>query len=136
MPMSVPELAVQLKNTPGQLVEVTAVLAEAGVNVDAITASSAGKTGWIRLIVDKPKIAMEALDECGIHAEAGEALAVLLEDIPGSLDRTLRILADARINVDYIYICPHKAPKTKLIIGVQTPSKAEKLLKQNSIEVL
>jgi hypothetical protein len=134
--MSVPEISVQLKNQPGQMVQVTAILAEAGVNIKAVTVSSAGKTGWARLIVDKPKLAEEALEECGIQADAGEALAVLLTDEVGSLDRALRILADQRINVDYCYICPNRSPKTLVIIGVQTPGKAEKLMQQNGIEIL
>jgi hypothetical protein len=134
--MSVPEISVQLKNTPGQLVQVTAILAEAGVNIKAVTASSAGKTGWARFIVDKPKLAEEALEECGLQAEASEALAILLPDEVGSLDRALRLLADQRINVDYLYICPNRSPKTLVILGVQTPGKAEKLMQQNGIEII
>ncbi|MGI8907204.1 MAG: ACT domain-containing protein [Candidatus Sumerlaeaceae bacterium] len=134
--MSVPEISVQLKNTPGQLVQITAILAEAGVNIKAVTASSAGKTGWVRFIVDKPKLAEEALEDCGIQADAGEALAVLLPDEVGSLDRALRVLADQRINVDYLYICPNRSTETLVILGVQTPGKAEKMLKQNGIETI
>lgn len=134
--MSVPEISVQLKNTPGQLVQITAILAEAGVNIKAVTASSTGKTGWVRFIVDKPKLAEEALEECGIQAEASEALALLLADEVGTLDRALRILADQRINVDYLYICPNRSPKTLIILGVQTPGKAEKMLQQAGIETI
>lgn len=134
--MSVPEISVQLKNTPGQLVQITAILAEAGVNIKAVTASSAGKTGWVRFIVDKPKLAEEALEECGLQAEASEALALLLADEVGTLDRALRILADQRINVDYVYICPNRSPKTLVILGVQTPGKAEKMMQQAGIEVI
>lgn len=134
--MSVPELSVQLKNIPGQIVQITAILAEAGVNIKAITASSAGKTGWVRFIVDKPKLAEEALDECGVQADAGEALGILLPDEPGALDHALRIISDQRMNVDYVYICPNKSPKTLVIVGVQQPSKAEKMLQQNGIEVI
>src|SRR4051794_40650606 len=100
--MSVPELSVQLKNIPGQLVQITAILAEAGVSIKAVTASSAGKTGWVRFIVDKPKLAEEALEDCGVQADAGEALGILLPDEPGSLDHALRILSDQRMNVDYV----------------------------------
>lgn len=134
--MSVPEISIQLRNTPGQFVEVSAVLAEAGVNIKAVAASSAGKTGWVRLIVDKPKLAEEALDECGIQAEAGEALGLLLEDEPGALDRALRLLSDERMNVDYLYMCPNKAGRNLVILGVQTPGKAEKLLMQHGFETL
>lgn len=134
--MSVPELSVQIKNTPGQLVQVTTVLAEAGVNIRGVAASSSGKMGWVRLLVDQTKIAEEALEECGIAAEVGEALALLLEEETGSLDQALRILADERINVDYIYTCGTQPEGKQLVVmGVQTPGKAEKLLKQHGVEI-
>lgn len=134
--MSVPELSVQIKNTPGQLVQVTTVLAEAGVNIRGIAASSSGKVGWIRILSDQTKIAEETLEECGIAAEIGEALAIYLPNETGSLDNALRILSDERINVDYIYTCGiHPTGKILVVMGVQTPGKAEKLLKQQGIEI-
>jgi len=134
--MSVPELSIQIRNAPGHLVQVTTILAEAGVNVQGITASSAGKIGWVHLVVDKAKLAEEALEECGISVETGEALAILMADEPGALDRALRLLADRRINVDYIYTClAGSKGKGMAIIGVQAPGKVEKIFKENGIEL-
>lgn len=133
--MSVPELSVQIKNVPGQLVQITAVLAEAGVNVRGITASSAGKTGWVHVAVDHPKVAAEALDECGFSTDTGEALAVLVNDEPGSLDHALRVLADNKVNLDYIYSCVGRVgPKVMIVFGVQAPGKVEKILHKYGIE--
>ncbi len=135
--MSVTELAMQIQNKPGQLVQVTTILAEAEVNIRGITASSAGKTGWVRMIVDNPKRAAEALEDVGYEVEVGAAVAVLLVDEPGALDRALHVLADNKINLDYIYTCvAGGAKKAVAILGVQTPSKVEKLLKEAGIETL
>jgi hypothetical protein len=135
--MSVTELALQIPNQPGQLVKVTTILADAQVNIRGITASSAGKNGWVRLVVDKPKQAQEALEEFGYQVEAGAAVAVLLVDEPGALDRALHILAEHKINLDYIYTCvAGKAKKAVAILGVQTPSKVESLLTAHGIEIL
>ena len=133
--MSVPELSIQIKNIPGQVSQITAILAEANVNIKAITASSTGKTGWVRIVVDNPKFAEEALDDCGYTVDTGEAIALYLPDEPGSLDRPLRLLADAAINVDYIYTCAVAAKGQIVIIGVQTPGKAEKLLVKEGIRL-
>lgn len=135
--MSVTEIAVQIPNQPGQLVRLTSVLAEAKVNIRGITASSAGKSGWVRLVVDNPQKAEAALEELGLAPETGAAVAVKLIDEPGALDRALRVLADAKINLDYIYTCVGKqAHRAIAVLGVQTPSKVEKLLKEHGIEVL
>ena len=134
--MSVPELSVQIKNVPGQLVQLTAILAEAGVNIRGITASSTGKVGWVHMIVDDPKLGQESLEECGFSVDTGEALAILMPHEPGSLDHALRVLADHKVNLDYIYtVVGSKGSKVMAILGVQSPGKVEKLLHQNGIDV-
>lgn len=133
--MSVPEISVQIKNMPGQIVQVSAVLAEADINIRAIAASSSGKSGWVRLVVDNCKLAEEALDDCGYDVEVGEALAVRIYNEPGALDNVLRILADERINVDYIYTyATQETDFQTFIIGVQSPGKAEQILKTHQVE--
>ena len=126
--MSVPELSVQIKNSPGQLVRITTILAEAGVNIRGLAASSAGKVGWVRLLVDQTKVAEEALEECGIAVDTGEAVAVYLVDEAGAVDGALRTLADDKMNVDYVYTAG-TGP------GGATPGKAEKTLKAVGIEI-
>jgi hypothetical protein len=134
--MSVIELSVQLKNSPGQIVQITTILAEANINIRAVAASSAGKTGWVRLVVDNSKIAAEALETCGFAVDVAEALAVGLSNAPGALDEALRLLSDAKINVDYIYTSSGDCTEKQLmVIGVQTPGRAEKLLKAAGVEV-
>lgn len=133
--MSVSEISVQIKNLPGQLVQLSAVLAESDINIRAIAASSSGKAGWVRLVVDNCKLAEEALEDCGYDVEVGEALAVRLYNEPGSLDNVLRILADARMNVDYIYTyATLESDHQTFIFGVQSPGKAEQLLKTHQVE--
>lgn len=134
--MSIPELSIQIKNVPGQLVQVTTVLAEAGVNIRGIAASGTAKVGWVHMIVDNSKLAEEALDECGFQVDTGEALAVLMPNEPGSLDRALRVLSDNKVNLDYVYTCAELSKgKVLAILGVQTPGKVEKLLSANGVEV-
>jgi hypothetical protein len=135
--MSIPELSIQIKNVPGQLVQVTSVLAEAGVNIRGIAASGTTKAGWVHMIVDNSKLAEEALDECGFQVDTGEALAVVLPNEPGHLDRALRVLSDNKINLDYVYTCAEQ-PKARVlaVLGVQSPGKVEKLLTAHGVEVV
>jgi hypothetical protein len=133
--MSIPELSVQIKNVPGQLVQITSVLAEAGINIRGITASSTGKVGWVRLVVDKEKQAQDALEDNGFEVEVGEALAVLLVDSPGTLDRVLRTLAYEKINLDFIYTClDRQGTRVMAVLGVQSPGKTEALLRKQGVE--
>ncbi len=136
-PMSVKELAVNVKNAPGQLGQITTVLAAAGVNVRGVTASSAGKQGWVRLVVDNVTAGAEALENSGFAVEIGEAVAVILENRPGHLDAALRALNEEKINIDYIYTAHrHDSQKLAAVLGVQTPGKVEKLLGDLGLELL
>lgn len=135
--MSVPELSIQIKNIPGQMVKITTILAEAGVNIRGIAASSAGKFGWVRIIVDKTKEAEEALTDYGFAVETGEAVGVLLMDEPGTLDRALRVLADEKLNLDFIYTCLERdGDRVMAILGVQTPGKVERLFAKHHLKVV
>ena len=135
--MSVPEICVQIKNVPGQLVRVTTVLADSGLIILGMTALATGKVGWVRVIVDNSKFALEALDDYGFPVELGEAVAVHLGDEAGAIDRALRILSDEKINVDYIYnIWERGTPEAVTVLGVQSPSKAEKLLNAEGFEIV
>lgn len=134
--MSVLELSVQIKNIPGQLTQLTAVLAEANISLLGIAASSAGKSGWVRLVVDNTKIAAEALEDCGFDIETSEAVAIQIAPTADHLDTALRVLSEARINIDYIYTCTVPAPdSTIIILGTQSPSKAESLLAKAHITI-
>jgi len=56
------QVSVFLENQPGQLERVTGVLAEAGVNIRAMTlAGGAGAWGVLSLLVDDPDHAVRAL---------------------------------------------------------------------------
>lgn len=135
--MSVPELSIQIVNVPGQLSQLTAILAEANIRILALTASSIGKNGWVRLVTNNSKMAAEALEDCGYLVEVGEALAVIAScDDSDLFDRVFRELSDQKINVDYIYtsVCGDRNEKI-VIIGVKSPGKAEKILKAAGIQL-
>jgi len=134
--MSVTELSIQLKNCPGQLVQITGILAESNVNIKAVAASSAGKSGWVRLVVDNSKAAADALESSGFTVDVAEALAVVLSNAPGALDVALRLLSEEKINIDYIYTSSGDcSDKQLMIMGVQSPARAEKLLTAAGLEV-
>lgn len=135
--MSVAELSVQLKNTPGQLAQVTNILAEGGVNILGMSATGAGKAGVARLVVDKPKLASEALEECGMEVESGEVVAILLDDESGSLDTALGVLGADRINLDYVYTCVRRVGgKVMAVLGTASPGKVERLLAEAGLRVV
>ena len=59
--MQIQQLSVFIENKPGRLAEITEVLAEAGIDIRAISVADTSDFGILRVIVDKPKEAVAAL---------------------------------------------------------------------------
>ena len=57
----------------------------------------------LRLIVDKPMEAKEYLTSKGFVVRVSEVLGAELEDKKGTLNNMLTILAEGKININYIY---------------------------------
>ena len=61
--MRVEQIAVFLENKSGRLAEITAVLADNGINIRALSVADTADFGILRLIVDKVELAKKVLKE-------------------------------------------------------------------------
>lgn len=101
--MPVKQVSVFLENKEGRLYELCRTLGDAGVNMRALCVAETADYGVVRLIADKPERAVEALREAGFTVAETDVLAVEIPDRPGGLADVLAVLADAGINVEYLY---------------------------------
>ena len=98
--MTLREISLVLPNRPGMLAAVARVLAEARINLAAVSVDSTSGQGRVRLIVSQPERAVELLQAAGYSTEVREMLAVRLEDRAGSFLQVLEILAKAKVNLE------------------------------------
>ena len=61
-------ISVFAENKPGRLEHITAILAEANINIRAIKISDLGEFGVIKVLVNDPDTAYQALKESHISA--------------------------------------------------------------------
>jgi hypothetical protein len=101
--MKVTQVSVFLENKKGRLADVTRVLAENKINIRALFIADTSDFGILRMIVDKPKKAVAILKENQFTVRENDVIAVEIQDVPGELARVLAILAEADLNVDYLY---------------------------------
>ena len=119
------ELRVTMADQPGSLAKLAEALGKAGVNIEAISAATAGGSGDIRVLVADTAAAKKALEGAGITvAGEREMTFVDLEDKPGSLAGTAKKLADQRINIDAVYVVSGTGGKKQLAIGTSDTAKA------------
>lgn len=97
------QIAVFAENKPGRLGQVTRVLAEAEINIRAMTIADSGQYGVIKLLVDRPDAAVVALTDARMAASQKEVLAIVMDDQPGGLYRVAKALESAHINISDAY---------------------------------
>ena len=123
------QLAIFLDNRPGMLARVADALAEAGINVYAITTSDTVDHTVIRLVVSDYRRALHVFEEHGTLVVEDDVLMVEGSNKPGEIANITRKLAAAKINIEYCYSAtPPDVKKGLLVLRVSNPAKALKAL--------
>jgi hypothetical protein len=123
------QLAIFLDNRPGTLARMADALAEAKVNIYAISTSDTIDHSVIRMVVSDYRKAMHVFEAHGTLVVEDDVLMVDGSNKPGELARLAETLAKARINIEYCYSAtPPDAKKGLMIMRVSNPGKALKVL--------
>jgi hypothetical protein len=116
------EITVKLPNSPGTLGRVAQVLGAERINMLAMTIDP---SGHLRMVVDNPIHAAGTLRDQHYNIEERDVLFTAMPNEPGSLGRTLKLLADAGINVEYAYATGiDRMPMVGVVIGVGDAQRA------------
>jgi hypothetical protein len=123
------QLAIFLDNRPGMLARVADALAEAKINIYAITTSDTVDHSVIRLVVSDYRRALHVFEEHGTLVVEDDVLMFEGSNKPGEMARIAHRLADAKINIEYCYSAtPPDSKKGLLILRVSNPAKALRVL--------
>lgn len=114
--MKAQQISIFLENRAGRLGAVTGLLDEQGINIRALSLADTSDFGILRLIVDKPDQAQIVLKENNFTFSMTEVVAVEVPDRPGGLAGVLRMLDDAKINLEYMYAFFEKTSDQAVLI--------------------
>ena len=135
--MQIQQLSIFVENKSGRLAEITEILGQAGVDIRAISVADTSDFGILRLIVDKPKEAVEALRAANLTVSLTSVIAVGIDDKPGEFAKAMRVLADGEIGVEYMYAFIRRDKgKAYVILRVLESDKAVECLKASGISLL
>ena len=136
--MTVKQLSVFVENRPGRLCAVTETLAEAGINIRAVSIADTKDFGIMRIIVNDTDKAVAALKDKGFIASAANVLAVIADDKPGSMASIMKTLYNDNISVEYMYAAFINKEKDSacLILRVDNNEKAETALTEAGCKLL
>ncbi len=122
------EFTIRMANRPGQLAELTELLAFAGVHIEALAAFGVDEDGHVRLVVDDAAVARRALRKAGVAISEREILTTLISHEPGSLARLTRQLASSGINIESMYLLNSHAEGLEFAVAVGDPEPAARVL--------
>ena len=131
------QISVFVENQPGSMMKVTSALVEAHINIRAISTFDTPEFGIMRLVVDKPKEAKEYLTKRGFVVRVSEVIGAELKDEKGNLNQMLTILAEGKININYIYsfvIRDGSAPV--MVFSTDDMDRAGKILLQEGVRLV
>lgn len=135
--MKIQQLSIFVENREGRLAQITEVLAEAQIDIRAISVADTSDFGILRVIVDDPEKAVKALKAAGMTVSLTDVIAIGVDDRPGEFSKAMRVLADHHITVEYMYaFISRDKGKAFVIIRVENDEKAVEVLKGEGVTLL
>ena len=134
--MAIKQLSVFVENQPGKLLGIVKSLADAGINIRAMSIADTKDFGILRLIVSDIEKAKSALsDDCIVNITP--VIAAEMDDKTGALSKILSAFGAADINIDYMYAFTSSTELgAYVVLRVDNNDAAEKVLKESGITTL
>lgn len=112
----------------GLLADISYILGKARVNIESISVEVIGNKGIINLTLKDDKRAAQMLESNGYKVLSAEVLVIKVADEPGELSKVSKMLVDAGINVESLYLLSRHGGYSLDAVKVDNPKKAKKLL--------
>ena len=135
--MHIHQISVFLENRIGQLAEITRLLAGAGIDIRALSIAETSDYGLARMIVDDSYKASSILLQHGDVLSMTPVWAVEVPDRPGGLAEVLGVLADAHVDVEYMYsLFTNKDGHAYMVLRISDEPTFLDALGRNKIKVM
>ena len=130
--MALKQLTVFVENKQGTVVAVTEALANAQINLRALSIAETDGFGILRIIVNDEAAAEMVLKEKGYLIKVTEVVGA-----PGKLSAALKTLDDAGINVESLYACMARTERhAYVVLRVEDNAQAEAVLESAGFHLI
>jgi len=124
----VTQFCIGLQDRPGLLARLCSTLHTGEVNIQAIFVSDDEECCWVNIVVDNPETTERVLKDHGYNFFSERVLSVGLSDRPGELERVALRLAEAEVNINYVYGSSPRTADFNLILNVSDVGRAKEVL--------
>jgi hypothetical protein len=123
----VKEIVAKTPTKVGLLADISAAMRQVGVDITAVSAYEREGEGKFLLVTSDSAKAVQALAAMGAQTTEKTVVSADMPNRPGALEEAARKIADAGINIDYIYGTTN-ADSATLILKTDDDAKAAGLL--------
>ena len=147
--MTITQISVYLENARGALRALTKTLADAGIDLLALSVADTESFGIVRIVVREKdfETAMNTLRENGFMAKKNHVFCVAVPNRPAGLDSVLAVIDELGVSVEYMYSFNYNIEGSALMIlrlstsdrealAAQLTEKGVRLIGQGSVNVL
>ena len=135
--MTINQISVFLENKSGRIAEVTRVLAEAGINLRAMTIADTADFGILRIIANNYEKAREVLEANEFTTRVTRVLGIEVSDEPGGLYKIMKLFKDNGVNIEYLYaFLSSSGQGAYVVLRVADNAAAEKTLTDAGYNIL
>jgi hypothetical protein len=121
-------LRIQLMSHPGEVSRVARILADAGVNVQAVAGLDTGQMSAVELLTDDLEAAQQALNAAHVSVAQVPLAVAWLPNRPGSLAQACEALAAAGINMRSLFIIRTNGEQDQVAFGCAEATRADSIL--------
>ena len=112
----------------GLLADISYILGKARINIESILVEVHGEKAVINLTLKDDKKAISMLSSNGYRVLSSEVLVIKVADRAGELSKVSRMLQQANIHVESLYLLSRHGGHSLDAVTVSNPKKAAKVL--------
>ena len=133
------QISITIEGKDGALDHVVGLLSAGGIDIRALTVGAAGGRKGIeaKMLVNDLAAAIDILSREEIPYFVEDVLVVAVDDHPGGLHAMLKVLAEARLDLDHLYgFVSKKEGKALDVLSVKDHARAAAALRKHGIVIL
>ena len=122
----VDQITVFLENDKGRLASLTRTMADANINMSALSIADTADYGLVRIICADSAAAREVLEKAGYSATTSKVAAIAVPDRPGGMAELLEAMDALDVNIEYGYCFSHQGENAVMALKVADSAAAAK----------
>jgi hypothetical protein len=119
---------IELDNKVGELARITEAIAAQNINITAISGATGGGSGNVAVMTADEAATRTALQGAGCSFREMEVTDVALPNVPGSLAKASRRLADGGVNIEALLLTGMQGNDINVAFVTSDAAKARSIL--------